>query len=411
MKLLVLICIIAVSFVPVFANHMENNGSIPTVKDPSLKIEKFVENIPHSPTTMTFVGNDILVLERTGHVGWIKDGKLQKNSTLDLQVASDGERGLLGITSVGKKVYLYFTAADQNGKSIENRIFSYDWNGTKLINPVLLKTLPSDNFYHNGGAMANYDGQVYAVIGDNGNYGHTQNRDSPGWKNDTSVILRVDPPGPHYAMGIRNSFGIAVDPVTGHLWDTENGDDNFDEINFVPEKFNSGWIQIMGPTQNKTLVESLPKYGDFIYKNPEFSWEKTIGPTGIEFGTKQIGQEDKVFAVDCNNGNLYRFTLNSNRDGFVFNSPELQDKVLNIGEPSDEIVIGTGFGCATDIERGPDGLLYIVSLSQGIIYRLSASTSDSALSDMTNTNSYLIVSILAVIATISIILLKKFKKL
>ena len=163
MKLLVLIWIIAISFVPVFANHMENNGSIPKVKDPSLKIEKFVENIPHSPTTMTFVGNDILVLERTGHVGWIKDGKLQKNSTLDLQVASDGERGLLGITSVGKKVYLYFTAADQNGKSIENRIFSYDWNGTKLINPVLLKTLPSDNFYHNGGAMANYDGQVYAV--------------------------------------------------------------------------------------------------------------------------------------------------------------------------------------------------------------------------------------------------------
>ena len=108
---------------------------------------------------------------------------------------------------------------------------------------------------------------------------------------------------------------------------------------------------------------------------------------------------------------LYRFTLNSNRDGFVFNSPELQDKVLNIGEPSDEILIGTGFGCATDIERGPDGLLYIVSLSQGVIYRLSASASDSALSDMTNSNSYLIVSILGVIAAISIILLKKLKKL
>ena len=110
-------------------------------------------------------------------------------------------------------------------------------------------------------------------------------------------------------------------------------------------------------------------------------------------------------------GNLYRFTLNSNRDGFVLNSPELQDKVLNIGEPSDEITIGTGFGCATDIERGPDGLLYIVSLSQGAIYRLSASAPESALSDMPNSNIYLIVIILAVIATISIILLKKLKKL
>ena len=125
MKSLVLIFIISISFVPVFANHAGNNESVPIAKDPSLKIEKFVGNIPNSPTTMTFVGNDILVLERTGHVGWIKDGKLQKNSTLDLKVAYDGERGLLGITSVGKKVYLYFTAGDENGKAVGVKKLSY----------------------------------------------------------------------------------------------------------------------------------------------------------------------------------------------------------------------------------------------------------------------------------------------
>jgi len=217
--------------------------------------------------------------------------------------------------------------------------------------------------------MTNFDVQVYAVIGDNGNYGRLQNRPHD-WKNDTSVILRVDPPGPYYAIGIRNSFGITVDPVTGNLWDTENGPDEYDEINFVPENFNSGWIEIMGPTENQTKIDSLPKYENYVYSNPEFSWQKPVAPTAIEFGTKELGQEDKIFTVDCNTGNLYRFTLNSDRTGLVFESPELQDAVLNIGETGDEIILGTGFGCSTDIERGPDGFLYVLSLSQGVIYRI-----------------------------------------
>ena len=51
----------------------------------------------------------------------------------------------------------------------------------------------------------------------------------------------------YYAYGIRNSFGLAIDPLTGSLWDTENGDTDYDEINFVPSGFNSGWKKIMGP--------------------------------------------------------------------------------------------------------------------------------------------------------------------
>ena len=73
---------------------------------------------------------------------------------------------------------------------------------------------------------------------------------------------------------------------------------------------------------------------------------------------------------DCNKGNLYKFELNSNRDSFVFKSPQLLDNVADLGEPMDEIIFGTGFGCITDVEQGPDGLLYVVSLSDGVIYRI-----------------------------------------
>jgi glucose/arabinose dehydrogenase len=384
--------------------------------DSNLVVERYVkEGIPNSPTTMAFVGNDILVLERyTGLVRLVRDGQLSPWPVLDVAVAKDGERGMLGITSVENTVYLYFTAANTDaGKAIENRIFKYTWDGEKLVDPVLLKTLPSDNFYHNGGAMTNHNGQVYAVIGDNGNYGRLQNRDFD-WKNDTSVILRVDPPGPYYAIGIRNSFGLAIDPITGNLWDTENGPDEYDEINQVPENFNSGWIEIMGPTDNQTKIDSLPAYGDYVYSNPEFSWQKPVAPTAIEFGTKELGQENKVFTVDCNTGNLYRFTLNSDRTGFILNSSDLADLVLNIDDSPDEIILGTGFGCSTDIERGPDGFLYILSLSQGVIYRIiPAASGETPVIESQQDKfpiEYVALGMAAIAAAATIIVLRKRRK-
>ncbi|MEW6043727.1 MAG: PQQ-dependent sugar dehydrogenase [Thermoproteota archaeon] len=365
MWLLVVVAAVSLGFMPAFAETQ--------IFDENLVLEVYVKNIPENPTSMTFVGEDILVLQRyNGQVRLIRDGVLQDKPVLDVAVARDGERGMLGITSVGNTVYVYFTAAgSDNGKAIENRIYKYEWNGELLVNPILMKTLPSDNYYHNGGAMTNFGGQVYAVIGDNGNYGRLQNRPFD-WKNDTSVILRVDPPGPYYAMGIRNSFGLAVDPFTGNLWDTENGDDNNDEINLVPENFNSGWIEIMGPAKNQSQINALPKYGDFVYSDPEFTWEKPVAPTAISFVKSEHlkDYQDSIFVGDCNTGNLYRFKLNADRTGFVFDAPELADNVLNADDPSTEIVFGTGFGCLTDIEVGPDGFIYIVSLSEERIYRI-----------------------------------------
>lgn len=373
MKIFPMILCLIMSLVGIFAIHtVWGQSDEPQINDDGFLVERYIkEGIPNSPTTMAFVGNDMLVLQRyDGLVRLVRDGMLQPDPVLDVSVAKDGERGMLGITTADNTVYVYFTAAEVDaGKAIENRIFKYTWNGNELVDPVLLKTLPSDNFYHNGGAMTNFDGQIYAVIGDNGNYGRLQNRPAD-WKNDTSVILQVDPPGPYYAMGIRNSFGITADPITGNLWDTENGDDSYDEINLVPENFNSGWVEIMGPAKGQDQIDLLPKYGNYVYSDPEFSWERPVAPTGIAFGTEELGQSDRIFVSDCNNGNIYRFKLNSDRIGFVFESPELSDNVLNIDEPMDEILFGTNFGCVTDIEQGPDGFLYIVSLSKGAIYRI-----------------------------------------
>jgi glucose/arabinose dehydrogenase len=116
----------------------------------------------------------------------------------------------------------------------------------------------------------------------------------------------------------------------------------------------------------------MPGYQNYTYSEPEFSWEAPVAPTGLSFVKSEplarLG--DSLFVGDCNTGTLYRFVMNEQRDGFVFASAGLADGVANRGERMSEIVFGTGFGCITDVEQGPDGLLYIASFGKGAIFRL-----------------------------------------
>ena len=255
---------------------------------------------------------------------------------------------------------------------------------------------------HNGGVMTvGLDGQVYAVIGDQGgtldddnelkdSYSLTQNHNQ-GEFDDTGVIILVgldediikpkdsqNPLDHYYAIGIRNSFGLAIDPVTGNLWDTENGPEYFDEVNLVSENFNSGWAVTMGPASEKQSAKLL-NFNKYTYDDPKFSWENTFAPTGLAFADSKAFSKysNELFVAGCT-GQIFKFKLNDSRDNFVFDSTHLQDLVLNmvkneseenIIEPSDEILFGDGFGCITDLKFGPDGNLYVVSLSDNMIYR------------------------------------------
>ncbi len=395
---------------PVFAE--EQQQELPSIKDPYFIVQKYVTGICCNPTTIAFVGNnnngssvtttttdnkDMLVLQKTtGEVHLIRDGKFQSTPVLKETVTSAGEQGMLTIAAGGNnhnKVYIYFTESlSMNGPPLGKRVYSYDWDGEKLVNRTLVKDLPQTQTYHNAGAMTfDKNGTLYMAVGDAGRYGVLENNPSngDGGKNpdDTAVIMQLVPPGPYRAIGIRNSFGLATDPVTGAIWDTENGDKSFDEINIVPPKFNSGWNAIMGPA-NKTQLGQLPQYQNYVYHDPQFSWEKPISPTGLAFGSAAAAESESLFATKYNNslfvggfnnGNLYRFELNNHRDGFVFQSAQLKnDKVANIGDSQDEIVFGTGFGAITDVKMGPDGFLYIVSFSDGTIYRVIPISSPEA---------------------------------
>jgi len=227
---------------------------------------------------MTFLGsNDILVTEKeTGKVMRIIDGQIQNTPVLDVSVANSIERGLLGI-AVAKQpdgttyVFLYYTESgnDEDGSDVEdnadpegNRLYRYEFVDGQLINPVLLLDLtatpPNDRGEHNGGKVRiGSDNNVYFIVGEVG--GHrtqAQNIEDGPEPNGLGGVLRITQDGDivegdiifgdespldlYYAMGIRNSFGMDFDPVTGNLWDTENGPTAGDEINWVYPGFNSG---------------------------------------------------------------------------------------------------------------------------------------------------------------------------
>lgn len=385
-------------------------------------IEEFISGL-EQPTTMAFVNNDILVLEKKkGTVRLIRDGVLEKDPVLDVEVAWIQETGMLGILADDAKIYLYYTESEiDGGIPIRNVIYKYQWDGKKLTNPELLNVLPVHTFNHVGGVFAKgLDGTIFAVTGDQTLTGESceaiklykANPEIPcriqgennglfhnvegGEIDDTAMIFRVgiDPNEPrpmksskqmehYYAIGIRNSFGLAVDPFTGNLWATEAGPKDFDEINLITPKFNSGWKKIMGPSTEEQR-NSLPIFEEFHYEDPKFSWEQSVTPTAIEFinSTKFVNFKDYVLVADCygyGTGHIFMFKLNSNRDGFVFTDSHLQDLIVNqkktedgklISESMEEIIISSGMGCVSDMEFGPDGYLYIVELFNGKIFKL-----------------------------------------
>ena len=406
MKKLIIICIVLVIFGSLVILYSQpefrwevgkisqiKEGTSPQITDHNMKIEVIGTGI-NDLTTFAFVGNDILYLEKTnGDVRLIRDGKIEKEQILHFDVYKTAESGLLGITTKDEFVYLYVSEPlDDEGKiPKENNIYRFLWNGEELIEKKLVNSLPSRNCCHQGGYMVtSQDGEVFATIGDlenvrKGTPGKLQNM-ANGEIDDTGIILRVgydeneispmksdDPLSHYYAIGIRNSFGLAFDPITGNLWDTENGQFCCDEINLVPPKFNSGWALAQGFVNDET-IESIPEIGEFRYSNPEFTWQQVNAPTALAFAGHQWGEkyENSLFVADYLFGTIYKFELNDARDGFLFNDPSLQDLILNEGDNYNEIVFGTGFGRISDMKFGPDGSLYVASFfHNGALYKIS----------------------------------------
>jgi glucose/arabinose dehydrogenase len=305
------------------------------------------------------------------------------------------------------------------------------------------------------------DGKLYVLFGDVGRRGQLQNLPcgptaptcpgtptpddqfggpQPDDAHFTGVVLRLNPDGtapadnPFHAVGasmggevgenlqmifsygIRNSFGMAFDPVSGQLWTQENGEDAYDELNRVLPGQNSGWIQIAGPVariaEYKGIETTSLHHEDFPnlqqfrwgperiadspaealtrlfmlpgaeYSDPEFSWKHVLAPAAIGFmGGRGLGPQYEGdlfvgFSVpEPLGGPLFHFNLTGNRRAIGVDDPRLEDRVADNVDfhdmtESESLLIGQSFGIVTDIETSPDGSLYVVSLDQSTVYEV-----------------------------------------
>lgn len=421
-----LACVLTVTIIIIGITPFPKALSQPIINDKNLKVELYSQGLK-TPTSMAFLGpKDILVTEKDdGTVRRIVNGILLPQPLLQVPVAIKSERGMLGL-DVAKHVngptyvFLYYTEAggtqtgdDLTGSGIKpksNAVYRYELVNNQLINPKILLNLPANpGPNHNGGKIAvGPDNNVYAVIGDlRSHRTQTQNIIKGPPADNTSVILRITQdgnvvPNPplgdsspinlYYAYGIRNSFGITFDPLTGFLWDTENGPNYGDEINVVPPGFDSGWSKIQGiwtpkgkiGNENPGSINTNPSRdlvnfdGKGKYHDPQFIWFDTVAPTALKFfNSSKLGSQyqNDLFVGDKNNGNLYDFKLNQSRTGFIFSDPKLNDKIANNLDEVNSLVLASGFDNGiSDIKIGPDdGYLYILTLS-GNIYRILPSS-------------------------------------
>ena len=391
---------------------------LPQIFDINLKADIVFQGLDF-PTSFAFLGpDDMLVLEKnSGQVRRIVNGSLLPESLLSVNVSKESERGMLGIATARNNngtiyVFLYYTepstVGDYSGNSIageppRNRLYRYDWYNNTLSNPRLLLDLPATpGPSHNGGRITiGPDNNVYFTVGDmnlpqrESFFTRAQNVEKGEDPDGRAGILRVTLDGQplqnesligekyplnlYYAYGIRNSFGMDFDPLTGNLWDTENGPEYGDEINLVKPGFNSGWNKvqgvwetdsgpvgpIMGDMQERNTLVDFDGQGK--YSDPEITWLINVGPTALKFlDSKIYGKEyeNDIVVGDFHNGNVYHFDLTENRTALELGGI-LKDKVANSQDELKSIVFGRGFGGITDIEVGPDGYLYILSVYQG----------------------------------------------
>ncbi len=314
-------------------------------------METFLDRL-RVPWSLAFAPDGrIFLTERPGSVRIVENGKLRADAFAQLDVASVGEGGLLGLAlspsfSRDRYVYLYHTYRESS--ALWNRIVRLtDAGGVGTDLKVVFDKIPGGIIHDGGRIRFGPDGRLYATAGETGRREIAQDLNSLGGK-----ILRLNPDGsiPNdnpflgsavYSYGHRNPQGIDFQPRTGRLYETEHGPSGelgfaHDEINLILPGKNYGWPIIVGTGNDPRFVDPLINTGD-----------ETWAPSGASFYVgDQIPQWKGSFFVATLRGvHLHRIVFSAQGDSVVFH----------------EKLYDSEFGRLRDVLTGPDGALYVVT--------------------------------------------------
>jgi glucose/arabinose dehydrogenase len=367
---------VAAFLMPAGVDGQPQNKAKTKAKNASYKTVTIASGLWH-PWSLAWLPNgDMLVTERNGKLRIVRDNKLDPEPIPGVPaVHSVRLSGLMEILphpkfSENHLVYLTYTkdvGPDQVATTLARG---------KLENRQLLEVkdiLICDSWAGDGGSGSRLawgkDGMLYMTTGaSNGNAA----QEGTSLRGKILRLTDEGKPAPGnpfagkagykaeiYSMGHRNSLGLAFNPVTGDLWNNENGPYGGDEINIIKPGKNYGW-----PKVSFGRDYSGPQIVSFApgMENPIVFWAPSIAPSGMMFytGDRFPSWKNNVFVGAMLGGavqgvgHLERLTFNENWDETARQSL-LTDLKYRI----------------RDVRQGPDGLVYVLTDEEnGMLIRL-----------------------------------------
>ncbi|MDQ3752977.1 MAG: PQQ-dependent sugar dehydrogenase [Actinomycetota bacterium] len=297
----------------------------------------------------------IFFTEKTGRIRVMHGRKLVQRPCAKLDVASDGERGLLGIAlhpNYKKNHFLYVYYV--NASPLESRVARFEVNQNRCRDKKgIVSNIPAASGYHIGGQLEFAGGKLFVSVGEGHNAADAQDKDNRLGKvlryNPDGSIPRANPfskPGnrsPVWSYGHRNGFGLTHKPGTQKLYESENGPDCDDELNRIKRGRNYGWGS--GYACGTSGVGPRPK-------RPLHRWGSVIAvtdPWWYKGRMKRLNGD--IYAGGFSDGALHRLVMNGK------GTRVRRDKVIH-----------SGSGGIVDVAKGPGGWLYFMTASS--IYRI-----------------------------------------
>jgi glucose/arabinose dehydrogenase len=335
---------------------------------PSGFAESLVASGLASPTAMAFAPDGrLFVCQQAGQVRVIKNGALLAAPFMIVTTDSAGERGLLGVAfhpnfNANQFVYFYYTVTSSPR---HNRVSRFTANGDAVVPGSEVVILELDNLSgatnHNGGAMHfGEDGKLYIAVGENANGANSQT-----FSNLLGKILRINPDGsiptdnPFFttatgqnraiwALGLRNPYTFAFQPVTRRMFIDDVGETTWEEINDGIAGSNYGWPNSEGPTTNPSFRSPLFSYG---HGNGSTTGCAITGgtfynPPVNQFPSEYVGHY--FFADFCS--------------GWIRKLNPADNSVTNFA---------TGIASPVDLQTGPEGNLYYLARGSGSVFKIN----------------------------------------
>jgi glucose/arabinose dehydrogenase len=352
-----------------------------SAEEHGLRITVIAQHL-EQPWSVAFLPDgSMLVTERVGRLRVIRNGKLAQESVDGVpQVQTGGPRGLQGLMDVvlhprfaeNGLIYLTYHKPTTDGGGATT-LARGTWNGTALVD---VRDIFESGATETEASRVAFgpDGLLYMSISAPGSP-HVNRAQDPGDYAGKTVRLHDDGTIPAddpfvgrrgykpaiYTMGHRNGHGLAANPETGDIWETEQGPSGGDELNVLRPGRNYGWpVVSFGRDYWGPRISKEPTHQGM--ENPLVVWLPSIAVTGMTFytGDRFPHWKRNLFVAGLREGGIPR-TGQIQRVVFNDRWEELRREPM-LTELKQRI---------RDIRQGPDGLLYVLTAEEdGALLRI-----------------------------------------